>query len=615
MRPLLITPVAVALLALSACSGTREDGNGNPPPPPPACTATTCGTVLIGLTDADGDFLSYSVDVISLELEHTNGDVVETLPEPQRVDFAELRDVTEFVTAATIPNGNYVRAFMRLDYSNAEVSVELGGAPDEAVILGENGDFLGIVDIELELDAANNIVVASAQPALLQIEFDLETAHAVNPLTFPTTVVAEPFLAATIVPVAAKDFRARGPLVSVNTTAGSYVVDLRPFNHPDADHGLMTVATTATTDFEVDGQELVGAPGLQAVAVAGAGTPTAALGEFNVATRVFTADRVLAGDSVPGADLDVVIGNVIARSGNDLIVRGGNVIRRDDSVVFARGDIAVSISSNTDVTQEFSGGNLLDTGDISVGQRIQAYGDAGSSNVNPDLDATNGRVRLHETRLVGTVVDTFAGELTLDLFEIDGRGAEFFDFNDTGGSLLTDADPNNYEIDAGALDLAEFDVNEPAEAFGHVAEFGFTPPDFTANTLVELAAIRALLGVSWGVGGTGAPFLSMSSTRFVLNIANPDLGVRRHIEVGPQRSDITTLGAPLTIKPDTGPTLFAVGRPGIVEVFRDFASFEDQVSRLLVGGSTMHDLTARGSFDADSTTLTADHMAVTFRTP
>ena len=70
---------------------------------------------MIGLTDADGDFLSYSVDVVSLTLTKADGAIVETLPMRQRVDFADLVDLTELVTAATIPNGDYVGASIRLD--------------------------------------------------------------------------------------------------------------------------------------------------------------------------------------------------------------------------------------------------------------------------------------------------------------------------------------------------------------------------------------------------------------------------------------------------------------------------------------------------------------------
>ena len=112
LRAHLVAPIAIALLALSACGG----GSGaTQQVPNVGCSAATCGTVLVGITDADGDFLSYSVDVVSLTLERSNGAIVETLPVRQRVDFAELVDLTELVTAATIPNGDYVGASIRLD--------------------------------------------------------------------------------------------------------------------------------------------------------------------------------------------------------------------------------------------------------------------------------------------------------------------------------------------------------------------------------------------------------------------------------------------------------------------------------------------------------------------
>jgi hypothetical protein len=51
----------------------------------------------------------------------------------------------------------------------------------------------------------------------------------------------------------------------------------------------------------VDGDELDQADGLAALAALGADTPTAAQGVYDVTARTFTANRVLAGDSVPGA--------------------------------------------------------------------------------------------------------------------------------------------------------------------------------------------------------------------------------------------------------------------------------------------------------------------------
>jgi hypothetical protein len=55
--------------------------------------------VVIALTDAEGDFASYTVDVLSLTLTTANGAVVETLPLSTRVDFARYTDLTEFLSA------------------------------------------------------------------------------------------------------------------------------------------------------------------------------------------------------------------------------------------------------------------------------------------------------------------------------------------------------------------------------------------------------------------------------------------------------------------------------------------------------------------------------------
>jgi hypothetical protein len=209
--------------------------------------------LLIGITDADGDFLSYSVDVVSLSLRRADGTVVQALPVRQRVDFAELVDLTELVTAATIPNGVYTNASIRLDYATAEVSVEMNGVPVPATVVGENGAALGVVDLAIRLDNSNHVVVAPGRPALLTLDFDLAASHAVDLTTSPVTATAEPFVIATLEPVEDKEFRVRGLLVSVNTNASSYVIDLRPFNHPSARLGQMTVHTNTTTAFEIDG--------------------------------------------------------------------------------------------------------------------------------------------------------------------------------------------------------------------------------------------------------------------------------------------------------------------------------------------------------------------------
>ena len=469
LRALLIAPILIALLTLAGCGG-GGGGGGAPIPAPGACTGSSCGTLLLGLTDADGDFLSYSVDVVSLSLRKADGTVVQALPTRQRVDFAGLVDLTELVTAATIPNGTYVRASIRLDYANAAVSVEVNGAPVAATVVNAQRPGARRRGCRPDARQPQSCRDRAGRPALLQLDFDLAASHEVDITTVPATAVARPFVVATIEPVEDKELRVRGPLVSVDTNASSYVIDLRPFNDPSSRLGRFTVLTDASTAFEIDGVEYEGAAGLATLAGKAAGTPTAAAGVLDLSDRTFTASDVLAGDSVPGARFDVVIGNVIARAGDMLTVRGGTVIRRDGTVRFLRGDIDVLIGPNTIVTRDGGGRNLLRPIAISVGQRIHAFGDVTATPTvdSLTLDATAGRVRMKLTHLSGSVVSAMPGQVNLDLFAIDGRRPEIFDFAGTGASALTDADPLNYEVATGVLDVLGLTPDSPARVFGFV---------------------------------------------------------------------------------------------------------------------------------------------------
>ena len=304
-----------------------------------------------------------------------------------------------------------------------------------------------------------------------------------------------------------------------------------------------------------------------------------------------------------------------ARDLDVLTLQGATVIRTDGSVVYAGGAIEVSVGSDTDVTRDGgSDGPPLNDDSISVGQRIQAFGDASSSDFDPTLDARGGRVRLLETELTGFVVNAVTGELRLNLVSIDGRDPQFFDFDGTGTSLITQADPLDYQVDTGTIALGNFDDDEGAAAFGVVAPFGSAPPDFEAARVVNFEALRALLGVGWGFNGTEAPFLSMGSNGFVVDVTNVDLGERQFLQIGPGRFDITSdLPEPITVEPvESGQRLYAVARGLEVEVFSDFGDFASRVNSFLNGGFRMRSFTARGEFDVDTTTVVADYVAISF---
>ncbi len=607
IRNLFIAPLLALLLA--ACGGGGSGGEESPTPAPQGCTASSCGTVFLSLTDADGDFLSYSVDVVSLSLRKASGAAVETLPVATRVDFAQLVDLTEFVTAATVPNGIYVEGTIRLDYSNADITVEVNGEPRAAQVVGANGQPLGVVDVRVMLDNRNHVVIVPGRPSWLELDFDLAASHTVDIATTPVRAVAEPFVVASLDPEDAKEMRLHGPLVSVNVAGGSYLIDVRPFEHRNGRFGQVTVNTTAQTEFEVDGQTYTGTAGLEAMAALSAGAPTAAFGVLDRSERRFTAERVHAGTSVPGPSHDALRGNVIARAGDTLTVRGATLIRRSGSVTFIRDDITLLVGDDTGVTRDGQRGNDLGDEAISVGQRIAAFGEASEQNGEVVFDANPGRVRLHLTHLWGTLGTANPGSLVVDLASIDGRRIEIFDFAGTGATPATDADPSSYEIATGSLGVNDLTSGEPIRVFGFVTPFGNAPPDFEGRTFVDFSDVRAIMNIGWGAG-TSAPFLSMGNDGLTLDNDNPDLGLRHFIFIGPRVIDITTLPAPPRIGPANGRGLYAIGQPLRVEVYSDFGEFAARLAEKLSGGAEAMALSTGGAWDAGTGTLTTNRLSI-----
>lgn len=611
-----------AALVVAACGGgsSAPQSTSVAAPPTNACNDNAgCGTAYIGLTDADGDFLSYTVDVVSLSLKRANGTVVETLPNQTRVDFAQYVDLTEFITAATIPNGSYVEGTLRLDYTNASITVEKNGQPVAATAVGTNGAPLGIVDVRVILDNRNHLVVSPGRPALLTLDFNLDATNSVDLAASPVKVTARPALIASLEPVDTKEIRLRGPIVSVDTAASSYTIDVRPFNHPNARHGRLVVHTTSTTAFEINGQSSTGAAGLQALATAGAGTATVAFGTLATADRTFTAERVHAGTSVPGQGMDTVIGTILSRTGNELTVRGGTIVRStdpaassDDRASFDRGNIKVMVGASTVVTKDGQGVQQLGAQSLSVGQLIHAHGtvsQVGGANV---LDATQGRVRMHLTHLFGTVVTNNPGLTTLNLAAINGRPITAFNFAGTGASTAQDANPANYEVQTPPVTIMQILAGKPLAALGFVTPFGAAPPDFESRTLVSFAEVRAQLGIGWGDTGTAAPFTTLSPSGLVLNLSDPNIGVRHHIHIGPMIIDLSALSVSPTISGATsGMTMYVIVTSTGIQHYASFADFVAALSSGVNAANRLVSFNASGSFDQTSNTLTAN-SAVAF---
>ncbi|HVJ30356.1 MAG TPA: hypothetical protein VNA66_08640, partial [Gammaproteobacteria bacterium] len=473
-----------------------------------------------------------------------------------------------------------------------------------------------VTELDIQLPEREHLVITRARAELLSLDFDLAASHEVDLSQSPPVVKARPYIVAEIDPVAEKDLRMRGALVSTDVAGSSYTVDVRPWFRPDGAHGRVTVHTTASTSFEIDGVPSTGAIGLTALAAKPAGTMTVAFGTLARLDHRFTAEIVHVGDSVSGERVDAIQGNIVSRNGNRLTVKGAFAVNRDH-VMRVHRTVLVDVGANTKVLKAGSLVTTLDASALSVGQQIVAFGTltVPATDTTPaTFDATNGRVRMMPTNLHGAVNAIVPGQLNLSLRGVDRLGIDAFDFTGTGVTPAQDANPADYEVATGTLGLASVAVGEAASVVGFVRPFGGAPPDFEARTVIDHRELPTMLGVGWGMTGTTAPFSSMGATGLVLDLHNPSIGERHHMVVGGMRVvDLMTLPmSPTLAPPPDGRAVYGISVGPDIRLFDSFAEFSSALASKLAGGGHAIALTASGRYEAGTATLYANHIAVLF---
>ncbi len=471
----------------AACNGTSGSGDDS--------AATGPGSLMIALADAQGDFLSYDVDIVSLTLTRADGTVVETLPVNTRVDFAQYTQLTEFLTAATVPSGKYVKASITLDYQAASIVVEdaTGNPVTVNSILDGMGNPAGLMEMSVGLSNANALVIAPGIPAHLLLDFDLA---ATNVVTFDAgglpSVTVTPILIAEVNRDNSRLHRVRGALKEVFVDRSGFLMAVRPFRHliadPEDRFGLLPVKTHERTIFKVDGVRYQGAAGLEAMSVVPARTRLIVLGDFKLNPRRFSARAVYVGTSMVGDGLDMVTGSVTKRTGDVLTVYGASFAQGGTGLT-RRSIVEVLLANTTIVQKQLSDENFT-INDISVGQRLTVFGAlTGETASALTMDATDGQAHMWLSGVGGLRVGAAGTPLVLNLISINGRPVSLYDFSGTGVDMTSDADPTNYQVDTGVLDVSAIDVNAPVRVRGFVTPFGSADPDFTAITVIETPAL------------------------------------------------------------------------------------------------------------------------------
>lgn len=587
---------AAFLVSLLGCGG---GGGNNAAPVATSGSDEETGQIVLALTDAEGDFASYTVTVTSIVLERADGTIVETLPMSTVVDFAELTEVTELLTIATVPAGRYRQVNLRLDYTDAMVIVqdEAGGLHD-AQLQNEQGGPLSTLEVSLELMDSDAIVIRPGVAAAFSLDFDLDASNEIDLSATPPIVTVQPFLLASAELEHDRRHRLRGLLSEVDEAAETVTLHVRPFRHRRGEFGSLSFTVNDATMYEVDGMAYEGADGLAALEVlAGSGVEIPVVAGGMIEDGALSAETVLAGSSVPWSTQDVARGSVLARTGDSLTL-GGVVVEYADGLVARRERVTLLLGEETQVTALGLANDTLNKDSISVGQRVTAFG-ALTDEVT--LDVTAGRVRMNISQLTAdvlTIDDLAMNELELDLHYLNARRPVVFDFGGTGIDADHDADPAAYEVNASGLALESVSEGDLVRVRGHVNAFGQAPADFLALSVIDLAVDDrgAVLGAAWADPADPTAGISSDRIGLDLTLARSVLKVR-----GVPIDRTNPLDGLDLVASESGRGIYAVAVRGgdgsgrrEIHLFRSFADLADEVLRQLQAGKGLKFMSAHG---------------------
>jgi hypothetical protein len=595
------------ILFAQGCGG-GGGGSSAAAEPAPVASSSQTGELRIAITDAAGDFAKYEIDVLQLTLERANGETVATLPLSTRVDFADLTEITEFLSVATVPAGNYQSVTVRLDFTDADIWVQTDGDDTQAVAVADDGSELGELEVRLQLTSSDVIRIRSGIPAAFSLDFDLNASNEVDLDVMPPEVTVDPFLLATPELELDREHRVRGTLENVDVDNEQFTLLVRPFRHRTGEFGELDVMVTDETRYEVDGEGFVGALGLAALD----GNPRV-IASGSITSEGLTADTVLVGSSVPMSEHSVIKGVVAARDGNLLTIRGAHRQFADGKRDF-RGVHNVLLGDDTTVTAPGVDSDALTIQSVSVGQRIVAWGAVSEDDMFADgaLDVRAGRVRLKMNQLTAQVVQ--AAPLAVDLFALNGRQPASYDFSGTGISSDDDADINFYEVDTGVLNL-DISDGDIVRVRGLVSESGVAPHDFSARSVIDVDSdMRAAqLQVAW-LEGTVTPFTSIEPQRIDVDLTQ----ARKLLKLrGVPRDAIEGLDAIALTAPDSGQGVYAVKIRGAGEmhVHRSFAGLVDELVEQLDSGRKLHRIGVTGRYNTLNHELTTGRASFVLTAP
>ncbi|MGB1093023.1 MAG: DUF4382 domain-containing protein, partial [Oceanobacter sp.] len=305
--------IGLAAMGLVACGSGSDDSSSS-------MSVEETGTLTLALTDAEEDFLSYQVDVLSATLVREDGTEVDLVAATTEVDFVEYQDLSELFMVTQVPMGVYSQVLLNLDYSGSEIIIQdEAGVSYTASAVDADGTELTTLALDVSLEDGTELEITRGGLHGLTLDLDLAASNTI--LSFePAIVEVSPLLLVTATQDEEREHRARGTLASTDTDASQFVMNLLPMRHRDGEYGELTVATADDTSFEIDGTEYTGDTGLSALASVDLDTAVVVLGTPDSATGILAASTVVVGTGADEERKDFVTGIVTARTEDTLTI-------------------------------------------------------------------------------------------------------------------------------------------------------------------------------------------------------------------------------------------------------------------------------------------------------
>ena len=620
-------------------------------------STVTYGTVVTTFSSDPGPFAAYIVDLYGFDLIQENGNSGYSyrgaLGAGKTIDFAQLADTTELFGSLAVVEGTYTSATVTFNYAGgvssnyfpAQLFLDINGTATPAVLYDPTSSASppaspGLITYTIKFDPNKPLVVKHGSPVRLDFHFDTSASSLVDTTVSPPTVIVRPFLTASTQPVISKRLRARGEFLVVDKESGNIHMNMQSFfdapNYATLAQGAVEVHTTDNTTYNVNGVAYQGAAGLAAVVqlrekitlIMAYGT----LRDISGLDPIFEATEVYAGSAIEDPLAARATGTITSSSNGTLhlhnaeITFPGRAYGTDADVVRFENDVPLTVSGRTGVSVDQQPRSRSDIQTISIGQQVDVEAPAytlPSSSTSTGLDASAGLVRLTSTSAWGHLKSAQPGTAVVSLLTLGGTAPADMTFTGTGAATSEDADPANYVIGTGSVDLSAYTANSPLFRFdGIVSPYGSAAPaegtpHFSASVVTaNSSAVQGfpksaeqVLTLQWKLPGVTSPFSTIDPTELVPNMEQ--LGTAHFVRTGPGSTDLTSPAVTPVIVPDmtrTGDFSLGNGTSGAttgISVYQDFGDFVSHIVGVTNGANTFIQLTAVGHYDEASHIFTA----------